>query len=102
MSHTPFQGQPPQNKACAWCGNRKHQGYISVHIMKKRGCLAKNCRYLVPLKQHPYWQEREKKLSDKKTKKLMQRVEETIKHGTADEIADVFEEILERGFESGE
>ena len=98
MKPKDFQGQPPPERACAWCDNKRHRGYISVHIMKKRGCIAKNCNYLVPLTTHQFWQDRDKKLNDKKLKKRIVQNEEVIKHGSAEQIAELFEKIIERSF----
>ena len=101
MGYREFQGQPLKERAVAWCGNRKHQGYLSVNIMRKRGCIGKNCKYLVPITTHQFWQDRDKKLNDKKLKKRISQNEEVIKHGSAEQIAELFEKIIERGFENG-
>lgn len=94
-----FIGQPKKGKAVGFCLNKSHYGMLSLRNMKNHRCLAKNCIWFLPFKQHPYWQEREKKLSEKKSKKLIKRVEELIRNGTAEEIADAIGEIIEKGFE---
>ena len=94
MKHNEFQGQPPPDRAVAWCDNKKHRGRISVHIMKKRGCLGKNCKYLLPINNHPFWKERERKLNDKKTRKHIKQIEETVKYGSPEQIAEMIFRIL--------
>lgn len=94
-----FIGQPKRGKAVGFCLNKSHYGMLSLKNMKNHRCLAKNCIWFLPFKQHPYWQEREKKLSEKKSKKLIKRVEELIKHGTAEEIADAISRLFTKGMD---
>lgn len=99
MNRKYFIGQPKKERAVGFCMNKLHYGALSLKNMKKHKCISKKCTWFIPFKQHPYWQEREKKLSEKKSRKLIKRVEELIRNGTAEEIADAIGEIIEKGFE---
>ena len=92
--YTEFQGQPKQERAVGWCGLYKHRGYLSLKNVKNHKCIEKKCNYFAPINNHPYWQSRNKKLSDKKTKKRLLKIEETIKHGTPEQIAELIYKII--------
>lgn len=42
--------------ACAWC--HLHRITMSPKQMKQRKCLQKQCRHLIPWKQHPIWEQK--------------------------------------------
>lgn len=48
-------GQPDMNRACAYCHSGQHQGYMSVKMVKRKKCTAKQCPYLEKYEDHPYW-----------------------------------------------
>ena len=100
MKRREFIGQPKQEKSVGFCTNYLHYGRLSLKNMKNHKCLDKNCPYLIPFNQHQFWQDRDKKLNDKKLKKRISQNEEVIKHGSAEQIAELFEKIIERGFEN--
>lgn len=50
-----FVNQPTRENAVAYCHNPKHVGYLSVAIIKERGCTQKNCRYFHKYANNPYW-----------------------------------------------
>ena len=89
-----FIGQPKPSKAIARCTNYKHSGLLSVNNMKKHKCLEKQCRYFIPLTDHPYWKQREKKISDKKYRKRIRQINDTIKYGTDEQIGCLIEKII--------
>jgi adenosylmethionine-8-amino-7-oxononanoate aminotransferase len=93
-----FIGQPKKGKAVAWCGHYKHRGYLSLNNMRNHRCLEKQCRYFVKIA-HPYWEERERKNADKKSKKKIRQIAELIRNGTAEEIADAISRLFTKGMD---
>lgn len=45
------------NNCCAYC--KHHNCSMTVKQMKAKGCLQKQCWYLVKNEQHQYWKQRE-------------------------------------------
>lgn len=84
-----FAGQPKVSNAIGRCRHYKHAGLLSVNNVRGHKCLEKKCVYFVPLKDHPYWQDKDKKKSDKKFRKQKQKIEETIKYADAETIAEM-------------
>ena len=56
-----------KDKTCAYC--HLHKARLSPKQMKSKECLKKQCRHLVPWKQHPYWAQREREKELKKQRK---------------------------------
>ena len=48
-------GQPNANKACAYCHSARHQGFMTVKMVKQHGCTAKQCPCFEKFDDHPYW-----------------------------------------------
>jgi hypothetical protein len=48
---------PPPERRVGFC--RYHHWYMTAKSVKAKGCLEKNCWYLVKWKQHPWWEQRE-------------------------------------------
>ena len=97
MSYRQFKGQPKTSKACGICTNKKHHGLLSLRNMKNHKCESKQCKWFVKIPDHPYWEQKEKKNADKKLKKRIRQNEETIKRGTAEEIASLIANLLVKG-----
>lgn len=83
-----FKGQPPPHKSPGKCHNKAHLGYLSIRNIKKHKCVSRECVYFEKL-DHPYWQDKDKKKSDKKFRKQKQKIEETIKYADAEEVAEM-------------
>ena len=83
-----FIGQPKPSKAVARCVNYKHSGLLSLRNMKNHRCEEKQCPFFIPLKDHQYWLDKERKKADKKYRKQMQIIEKTIKYADAETIAE--------------
>ena len=83
-----FVGQPKPSNAVGRCVHNKHRGLLSLRNMKNHKCEQKSCPFFIPLKDHPYWQDKDKKKADKKYRKQMQVIEETIKYADAETIAE--------------
>lgn len=49
-------GGSPHNPA-AFC--RLHDGSLTVREIKHKGCLGKQCHYLIKNDEHEYWKQRE-------------------------------------------
>lgn len=63
-------GAPTTVDRCVgFCKNKNHVGYITVPILCKKQCIKKGCFYFVPLKEHPYWEKRDKLLKEQFKKK---------------------------------
>ena len=58
--------QPKLENAVGFCMNRIHYGRLSVKMMKRHGCLAKNCPYLIKRTEHEYWEWRDKERRERK------------------------------------
>lgn len=57
------------NNCCAYC--RYHHCSMTVKQMKAKGCLQKQCWYLVRNEQHQYWQQRETTKQKRRDRKTM-------------------------------
>ena len=57
------------NNCCAYC--RHHHCSMTVKQMKAKGCLQKQCWYLVKNEQHQYWQQREATKQKRKDRREM-------------------------------
>ena len=90
-----FNGQPHPRNAIARCTNRKHAGLLSLNNIKNHKCEAKQCRYFIPLTDHPYWKEKEKK----KTEKRIKKIQETIKYADDETIAEMIARLIMKGVE---
>ena len=88
-----FVGQPKVSRAVSRCTHYKHSGLLSLRNMKIHKCEQKSCPYLIPITDHPYWEQKEKKRLDKKIK----RNNDIIRYGSPDEIADLFAELILKG-----
>lgn len=55
MNKTIYGGKP--RSAVAYCA--LHDGVLTAHEMKMRGCLGKQCRHLQKYEDHPFWKQRE-------------------------------------------
>ena len=68
------------NNCCAYC--RHHKCSMTVKQMKAKGCLQKQCWYLVKNEYHPYWRQREAtKQKRKDRKKMLDMYVENIQRG---------------------
>ena len=68
------------DNCCAYC--KHHRCSMTVKQMKAKGCLQKQCWYLVKYEQHQYWQQREATKQKRKDRK--DRIDiyvEKIQHG---------------------
>lgn len=59
------------NNVVAYC--RHHKCGMTVHQMKTKNCLGKQCNYLVKNEQHQYWHQRE--LAKQKRKARKERID---------------------------
>lgn len=57
------------NNCCAYC--RYHHCSMTVKQMKAKGCLQKQCWYLVKNEHHQYWKQREFVKNKRKERKQM-------------------------------
>ena len=57
------------NNCCAYC--RHHHCSMTVKQMKAKGCLQKQCWYLVKNEEHTYWQQREATKQKRKDRRYM-------------------------------
>jgi hypothetical protein len=57
-----------RENACGYC--HLHRVTLSVKQLRGRECLRKQCRHLVPWKQHPYWEQRAREKERKEQRKL--------------------------------
>lgn len=57
----------PVKSTCAYC--HLHKARLSPKQMRNRQCLKKQCKHLVPWKQHPMWKQRERERELKKQHK---------------------------------
>lgn len=89
-----FIGEPKETGRCAFCKNPIHYGYLSVRNMKNHKCESKQCKWFVKIPDHPYWQQKEKKKSDKAFRKRLRQIEDTIKYGSNDQIGCLIEKII--------
>lgn len=94
-----FVGQPQPRNATARCTHKAHYGLLSYRNMKLHRCEEKQCPYFIPLKDHPYWQDKDKKKADKKFRKQKQKIEETIKYADAEEVAEMIAGFVWKGEE---
>lgn len=69
-SFSVMKGQPPKEKAVAFCSCNTHRGWLSLKMMREHGCLGKQCPFLKQRKEHPYWEERAKSKERRRLKKL--------------------------------
>ena len=68
------------NNCCAYC--RHHRCSMTVKQMKAKGCLQKQCWYLVKNEQHAYWRQREvTKQKRKDRKEMINMYVANIQHG---------------------
>lgn len=68
-----FTGQPPKEKAIAYCHNPKHLGFLSLKLIKAHKCLDKHCKYLHPYEDKPYWIDRKRRRTDKKLREYIRK-----------------------------
>ena len=68
-----LQGQPPKEKALAYCHYSIHKGYLSRRLIKNHGCLAKKCPFLEIYEEKQYWQDRKRKKNDKRLKEYIKK-----------------------------
>lgn len=94
MSYRQFKGQPKTSKACGICTNKKHHGLLSLRNMKNHKCESKQCKWFVKIPDHPYWQQKEKKKSDKAFRKRLRQIKDTIKYGSNEQIGCLIEKII--------
>ena len=94
-----FIGQPKKGKAVGFCLNKSHYGMLSLKNMKNHRCLAKNCVWFLSFKQHPYWEEREKRNAEKRQKKRIGRLKEIIRTADVETIAELIAEIIGGSYE---
>ena len=85
-----FIGQPKPQKAVARCVHYSHVGLLSLRNMKIHKCELKSCPYLIPITDHPYWEEKAKKKLDKKIKKNA----EIIKYSDNETVAELIARLL--------
>ena len=90
-----FVGQPKPQKAVARCVHYSHVGLLSLRNMKIHKCEQKSCPYLIPITDHPYWEQKEKKRLDKKIKKNA----EIIKYSDNETVAELIAGLLIKGDE---
>lgn len=90
-----FIGQPKPSKAIARCTHYSHSGLLSLRNMKIHKCEQKSCPYLIPIADHPYWEQKEKKRLDKKIKKN----NDIIRYGSPEEIAELVSSLIWNGEE---
>lgn len=64
--NTLFGGQTYRYNCAAYC--RRKGKYMTVKIMKGKGCLGKQCPYLDKKLEHGYWKIREAVKAKKKSK----------------------------------
>lgn len=64
-----MKGQPPKDKAAAFCSCNAHKGWLSVRMIREHGCLGKQCPFLNIRHSHPYWEERAVLKERKKARK---------------------------------
>lgn len=57
------------NNCCGYCNY--HACSMTVHQMRTKECLQKQCRHLVKNESHAYWRQRERAKQNKKLKKKM-------------------------------
>lgn len=84
-------GQPSRENTVAYCNNPKHFGYLSVKLIKNHKCLDKQCRYLQPYEDKPFWINRKRIKREKKLK-------EYIKKGNIEGIGELIAEIITENF----
>ena len=85
-----FIGQPKPQKAVARCVHYSHVGLLSLRNMKIHKCEQKSCPYLIPITDHPYWEQKEKKRLDKRIKKN----NDIIRYGSPEEIAELVSNLI--------
>lgn len=66
-----MKGQPRKQDAIGYCHNKKHKGYLSANMIRRHGCLAKQCDCFEKYADKPFWIEREKKKQNKKSKQRL-------------------------------
>ena len=69
VSKTIYGGKP--QLAVAYCA--LHDGALTVHEMRLRGCLGKQCHHLQKNVDHPYWEERRNRKSRRTARKNAER-----------------------------
>lgn len=82
-----LQGQPPKDKAIAYCHYSLHKGYLSARLLKLHGCLTKQCPYLEIYTEKQFWKDRKRRRNDKKLR-------EYIKKGNIEGIGDHIARII--------
>lgn len=65
-----------KGRIVGFCHYKEHRGYITLPMLKERGCITKQCRYFEKNEEHPYWSS-PKPADKRKTRKQMKaKIEE--------------------------
>lgn len=87
-----LKGQPPKEKAIAYCHYPEHLGYLSPAIMKNHKCLERECKYLHKYEEHEYWQKKKRKNDQKRFRKWLE-------NDDYEKIAEYIAELIGRKYE---
>jgi hypothetical protein len=69
MKKTFIDGADRRSPPIGYCHNRIHKGYLDIGLLKKHGCLRKQCTFLQRFESNPFWMKREELRQKKREKK---------------------------------
>lgn len=62
-------GKPiKKTKAIGYC--RLHRGVINTDALSRKMCVSKRCHHFIKYKEHPFWEQRENRKSNRKAVKM--------------------------------